>query len=40
MKTLKNQYNKPYLRKHGNIEEITQGNWTGGDDGIPERGDS
>lgn len=32
MKQLKN-YNKPVLKKHGDITKITKGGWTDGDDG-------
>lgn len=33
-----NKYKKPKIVKYGNMKELTQGNWTGGDDGIPTRG--
>ncbi|MDO5836060.1 MAG: lasso RiPP family leader peptide-containing protein [Methanobacterium sp.] len=31
------KYEKPVLRKFGNLKEVTKGAWEGGNDGIPGR---
>lgn len=39
MKPLKN-YNKPSLKKHGDIKKITKGAWDVGHDGVMQKRDS
>lgn len=40
MKIVKKVYNKPILKKYGNIKKLTKGAWTGGGDGIANKFES